>query len=180
VSELPIVPPRIPPATRKPPDASSDNNDTAGHSLTSRLCRVSLLLRAAPVDSLHVCRLELDQLIMTADGDLVENSLHGISPILIEVNDKYGDAYIGRGNASAVNDNDYSVSGTLVGSDVVWLWHGGTAGHPGARAVLQADGNFVIYSPSNAVLWSTGTAGHPGAKLAVQSDANVVVYDGSG
>ena len=118
------------------------------------------------------------QLIMTADGDLMENSLHGISPILIEVNDPDGNAYIGGGNASAVNNNNYTVSGALVGSDVVQLWHSGTSGHPGARAVLQADGNFVIYSPSNAVLWSTGTAGHPGARLVVQSDANVVLYDG--
>ena len=119
------------------------------------------------------------QLIMTADGDLVENSLHGISPILIEVNDPDGNAYIGGGNASAVNNNNYTVSGALVGSDVVQVWHSGTSSHPGARAILQADGNFVIYSPSNAVLWSTGTAGHPGARLVVQSDANVVLYDGS-
>jgi hypothetical protein len=92
---------------------------------------------------------------------------------------KFCDAYIGGGNASAVNDNNYIVSGTTVGSDVVRLWHSRTEGHPGARAVLQADGNFVIYSPSNAVLWSTGTAGHSGVKLEVQSDANVVVYDRS-
>src|SRR5260370_13061980 len=115
---------------------------------------------------------------MTADGDLVENSLHGISPILVEVNDPYGNAYLGGGNATAL-DGNYTVSGAIVGSDVLQLWHSGTGGHPGARAVVQVDGNFVIYSPTNVVLWSTGTAGHRGAKLVVRSDANVVLYDGS-
>jgi hypothetical protein len=117
------------------------------------------------------------QLLMTAGGDLVENSLHGISPIIREVNDPYGNAYLGGGNATAADSSD-NVTGTLVGSDITQLWHSGTGGHPGARAVVQADGNFVIYSATNAVLWSAGTAGHPGAKLIVRNDANVVLYSG--
>jgi hypothetical protein len=116
------------------------------------------------------------QLLMTAGGDLVENSLHGISPILMD--EFTGDGYFGGGNATAPGGND-TVNGAMVGSDVVQIWHSGTGGHPGARAVMQADGNLVIYSPANAVLWASGTAGHPGTRLVVQSDANVVLYDGS-
>lgn len=113
------------------------------------------------------------RLLMTGDGDLVEDSLHGISPILIGINDG---GYLGGGNASAeVNE---TVTGTYVGSTVTQLWDSKTGGNPGARAVLQGDGNFVIYSASNAVLWSSGTAGNPGTTLAVQDDGNVVLYDG--
>jgi len=52
---------------------------------------------------------------------------------------------------------------------------------PKARAIMQADGNFVIYrdapyTPDNAVC-QTHTHGHPGAYLVVQPDGNVVIYD---
>src|SRR5262249_9062198 len=33
----------------------------------------------------------------------------------------------------------------------------GTQGHPGARLVMQSDGNVVIYDPSGVALWATGT-----------------------
>ncbi|MFE7660944.1 hypothetical protein [Streptomyces celluloflavus] len=43
-----------------------------------------------------------------------------------------------------------------------WLWHTGTAGNPGAYALLQDDGNFVVYRKgggpaSGGALWATGT-----------------------
>lgn len=44
-------------------------------------------------------------------------------------------------------------------------------------AIVQSDGNFVIYSTSGA-LWATRTTG-TGAYLAVQSDGNVVLYASS-
>ena len=45
------------------------------------------------------------------------------------------------------------------------------------RAVMQTDGNFVVYS-AHGVLWSSKTAKHYGAYLVVQqSDGNVVIYD---
>jgi hypothetical protein len=113
------------------------------------------------------------RLLMTADGDLVEDSVYGISPILIGVDDG---GYLGGGNATA--EENETVTGAYVGSTVTQIWDSGTGGNPGARAVLQGDGNFVIYSASNVVLWSSGTAGNPGATLAVQNDGNVVLYDG--
>jgi SpoIID/LytB domain protein len=46
------------------------------------------------------------------------------------------------------------------------------------QAVLQSDGNLVIYGAGRA-LWATGTQA-AGAVLSVQSDGNVVLYDGAG
>lgn len=42
-------------------------------------------------------------------------------------------------------------------------WQSGTAGHPGARAVVQDDGNLVVYSSGGVPLWQSGTAGAPDA-----------------
>lgn len=114
------------------------------------------------------------RLIMTADGDLVEESLHGISPILIATDDG---GYVGGGNATA--EDNPTLTGAYIGSTVTRIWDSGTGGNPSARAVLQGDGNFVIYSASNTVLWSSETAGNPGAMVVVQNDGNVVLYDGS-
>jgi hypothetical protein len=61
------------------------------------------------------------------------------------------------------------------------LWNAGTAGHPGAHAIMQGDGNFVVYAPRHGpALWDSHTNGHPGATLAVQTDGNVVVYASDG
>jgi murein DD-endopeptidase MepM/ murein hydrolase activator NlpD len=56
------------------------------------------------------------------------------------------------------------------------LWHTHTHGHPGAWAVMQTDGNLVVYDSAHRALWSSETAGHAGAYLAVQRDSNLVVY----
>jgi hypothetical protein len=46
------------------------------------------------------------------------------------------------------------------------------------RAVMQADGNFVVYSYHGHphAIWASGTAGHPGSVLVKQSDGNLVIY----
>ncbi len=49
-----------------------------------------------------------------------------------------------------------------------------------AVAIMQADGNFVIYDSTGAGIWSSGTPSHSGAYLAVQNDGNVVVYSSAG
>lgn len=56
------------------------------------------------------------------------------------------------------------------------LWATYTTG--GTRAVMQTDGNFVVYK-SSAPLWDSHTNGHSGAYLAVQNDSNLVIYEGS-
>lgn len=59
-------------------------------------------------------------------------------------------------------------------------WHSRTYGNPGARAVTQSDGNFVIYSANGKALWSSGTslkvAYRTKSMLRVQNDGNVVFY----
>jgi hypothetical protein len=60
------------------------------------------------------------------------------------------------------------------------LWASGTAGKASANAIMQGDGNFVIYSTSGAALWASNTAGNAGAYLSVQNDGNTVIYSSSG
>ena len=55
---------------------------------------------------------------------------------------------------------------------------GGAAG--GGSAVMQLDGDFVVYDSAGAARWSIGTAGNPGAYLVIHRDCNVVVRDASG
>ncbi|WP_448616275.1 L,D-transpeptidase family protein [Modestobacter sp. URMC 112] len=47
------------------------------------------------------------------------------------------------------------------------------------RAVMQPDGNFVVYAADGRVLAATGTYG-AGNRLTMQADGNLVVYSGSG
>ena len=44
----------------------------------------------------------------------------------------------------------------------------------GFQAIMQGDGNFVLYRGS-AAIWSTRTSGNPGATLVFQGDGNIVV-----
>ncbi len=51
-----------------------------------------------------------------------------------------------------------------------------------AEAIMQPDGNFVIYDLADGFpnpVWSTNTAGNPGAYLNVQGDGNMVIYSAS-
>jgi subtilisin family serine protease len=44
-------------------------------------------------------------------------------------------------------------------------------------AVVQADGNVVVYAPGQQARWSSRTWGRAGSRLRVQADGNTVVYD---
>jgi hypothetical protein len=68
----------------------------------------------------------------------------------------------------------------VLSSDQVPIWSAGIAGENGAVAVMQEDGNFVVYSTASTPVWATGTDGHPGAGLSVQDDGNLVVRDAAG
>lgn len=56
------------------------------------------------------------------------------------------------------------------------LWNSATNGRGGQRAVMQTDGNFVVYSSGGAALWNSGTAGLPGGTLLLQNDGNLIVW----
>jgi len=59
------------------------------------------------------------------------------------------------------------------------MWASGTNGHTNIfDAILQGDGNLVLYNGRNQPLWASGTNGKPVAYLIVQNDGNVVMYDG--
>jgi uncharacterized delta-60 repeat protein len=59
------------------------------------------------------------------------------------------------------------------------LWSTGTSGKTVTRAIMQTDGNFVLYNRSTPV-WHTRTHGHPGARLMVQNTGNVVILTPNG
>ncbi|HEX7166703.1 MAG TPA: hypothetical protein VF230_06960 [Acidimicrobiales bacterium] len=48
------------------------------------------------------------------------------------------------------------------------------------HAVMQGDGNFVLYQNGVGALWSTGTQNNPGARIVMQGDGNLVVYRTNG
>ncbi len=62
------------------------------------------------------------------------------------------------------------------------IWSFGTAGHPGATAVLQRDGNFVVHDADGKVVKTSGSGGHPlgtySLTLREDSDANISSPDG--
>ena len=53
-------------------------------------------------------------------------------------------------------------------------WHTNTAGHT-TRAVMQADGNFVLYENTRAI-WASNTSGNANATLVMQDDGNLTIY----
>lgn len=60
------------------------------------------------------------------------------------------------------------------------LWASNSAGSGATRALMQADGNFVLYTASGSAVWATNTVGNSGAKLVVQNDGNTVVTGTTG
>ncbi|MFH9070390.1 NBR1-Ig-like domain-containing protein [Streptomyces alboflavus] len=64
--------------------------------------------------------------------------------------------------------------------DGVPLWASDTWQQPVTRAVMQHDGNFVLYSEENKPYWATDTDGNPGSWLVAQDDGNLVLYAESG
>ncbi|MFJ2129688.1 FG-GAP-like repeat-containing protein [Streptomyces sp. NPDC087845] len=60
------------------------------------------------------------------------------------------------------------------------LWSTGTAGNPGAKAVMQAKGNLVVYkADGSTVLWDSKTSGAEGYAV-LQDRGNLVVHNVKG
>jgi serine/threonine protein kinase len=75
---------------------------------------------------------------------------------------------------------DYAQRGNLT------VWESGTSGNFGAYAVVQSDGDFVVYPKGQSApppgdptpaLWSSGTYGHPGASVELENGGSVVVRE---
>jgi Phosphate-induced protein 1 conserved region len=60
------------------------------------------------------------------------------------------------------------------------LWASNSYLSTGYSAVMQNDGNFVLYDVNQRPLFASNTWGRPGSALALQNDGNLVVYDTSG
>ena len=104
-----------------------------------------------------------------------------------------------NGNWSAATltftNNNYQLilqqDGNLVLTDAVGtiLWSTGTSGQGVVQALMQTDGNFVLYnqvqptnqpgSPSDAV-WSTGTHGNSGAYLSLANNGTLAILSSTG
>jgi hypothetical protein len=71
--------------------------------------------------------------------------------------------------------------GSVTGGSRTALW-GMPVTPPGdgSYAMMQTDGNFVVYNRNEKFVWATNTSGNPGAYLAVQNDGNVVIYTSAG
>jgi len=91
-----------------------------------------------------------------------------------------------RGDFMATPDYQYLLfmqhDGNLVQYDKEFkvLWASDTAGTNADQAIVQGDGNFVVYR-SGTALWSSGSAGKARdrpCELKLQTDSNFVVYCG--
>ncbi|MDA8230629.1 MAG: hypothetical protein M0006_04740 [Magnetospirillum sp.] len=60
--------------------------------------------------------------------------------------------------------------------DMKPLWATGTDGKAIQRAIMQGDGNFVLYFYNGSPAWASGTNGKPGSYLIMQDDGNAVIY----
>jgi hypothetical protein len=58
------------------------------------------------------------------------------------------------------------------------IWASNTNGKAVSKAIMQSDGNFVIYGFPNAI-WATNTNGKPNSYIIVQNDGNTVIYEPS-
>jgi len=52
-------------------------------------------------------------------------------------------------------------------------------GQCGLQAVMQGDGNFVLYGADGHAFWSTNTEGQGGTWITMQTDGNLVIYTAS-
>lgn len=60
------------------------------------------------------------------------------------------------------------------------LWGAPAVPDPEAYAVMQPDGNLVVYGPSGGVLWQAGTSGNPGASLLLEDNGYLPVSSARG
>ncbi len=62
------------------------------------------------------------------------------------------------------------------------IWSFGTAGHPGATAILQRDGNFMVHDSTGKLVKSTGSGGHASGSysLTLREDSDLWIYTPGG
>ncbi|MEV7188241.1 RHS repeat-associated core domain-containing protein [Kitasatospora sp. NPDC093102] len=129
-----------------------------------------------------------DQLTKTSIGSATTTYAYDADGNLTTVKNPYRDQTVASGSSLAsgaiLTSNNARLIMQADGNLVLYqidtglaVWSTATAGHPGARATMQTDGNFVVTDTNGTVLWSTNTAGNTGAVAKVQDDGNLVLYD---
>ncbi len=98
-----------------------------------------------------------DDLVMQNDGNLVIYSAGGL-PL-----------WASRGGRTGYSEDTLHAGQSLsVGQELV-------SQSQAYRAIMQGDGNFVVYGPGGAT-WSSQTAGSGGNEIIMQNDGNLVIY----
>lgn len=113
-----------------------------------------------------------------------------VRPVGVPVTPIEGGTELGPGSVLQAGDSisspngrytlGFSSTGALVeqvGSRQVWT---SGAGQVGDQAVMQSDGNFVLYSATGQPLWSTGTAGLTGGAFWLRDNGQLAVETPSG
>ncbi len=132
------------------------------------------------------------RLVLQDDGNLVLSSRGGL-PLWSSTYGRTGDredvlGTTGRlttGQSLWSHDGGYQAVLQGDGNLVVYATAGGArwssqTGSPGSQVVMQGDGNLVVYAPDGRPLWWSRTAGSTGVTLAMQTDGNLVLYAPSG
>ena len=91
---------------------------------------------------------------------------------------------LNAGQAIVSGDGRFTAIMQTDGNFVVYgpagaMWASNTS-TGGSFIAMQTDGNLVIYNPSGKAKWSSATAPSNGDYLVMQSDGNLVLYSGSG
>jgi hypothetical protein len=133
-----------------------------------------------------------DVLRVQDDGNVViyQGGAPGGNPIWATNTAGYdADVFLRPGVSSSSPNLNFTLSlqynGYLIlrGPDGLDIWDSGYHGRA-IEAIVQSDGNFVMYGPNNPDgtanrIWATNTAGHRNSRLRVQDDGNMVLYQGS-
>lgn len=85
----------------------------------------------------------------------------------------------GRLVLSLQADGNLVLEEDLFGSRAV-LWASNTGWSGASFAIMQSDGNLVIYTLEGRPVWNSATDGNAEATLGLQDDCNMVVYSASG
>lgn len=124
-----------------------------------------------------------DRVLLRRDGNLVVESDHilwgsrttstGVDRVVLR-ND--GALVASDGTRAAWSSTSGYVGDSLTATRSTLRRGGALISRNGAyRAVVQRDGNFVLYGPTGAI-WSSRTAGTDASRVTVQGDHNVVLY----
>ncbi len=116
-----------------------------------------------PIWASHTYGKGTQRLVMQGDGNLVAYT-SGDNPVWASHSSQAGPYPIYKGGdqiqaGQVLNPNEYLRSGNQL-----------------RFAVMQDDGNLVLYEPGYMPYWASNTGGNSGAFLAVQGDGNIVIY----